>query len=366
MLPLELNAFDDWLWNLTEEDLRELRLPTLQRAAVQAGVDLPQLTVLTVISDAEDPLQLFTSRATGVQAVKTSGHVGLIAAHLAGRDHVVAVWPAGDHVFHIASTPPLTDDAWKRVEEGWMNAAAPDLAPVILNRAEFEAIGDVLAEHGSIEVARMTARVLRDHSSYTRGWPSIPGQARPTHQDALRETESMIVRTITLDVAGVMRLQVRRSSGASFYSGSFHAFSSIVLQRLANAAKERRVMLADRDRAPREPVREVLSMSIDTLNLDDPTVRELLFETVAHVKGLQVATLHDNPYLHLLVTDFLNGTNFDVLVTDSHAVEIIPGLESSVGSLARVTDALGDALGMKDLQLLNVEEKISVEEFFGA
>ncbi len=62
-----------------------------------------------------------------------------------------------------------------------MNAAGPRLSPVILNREDFEAIGDGLAEHGDTAVARMTARVLRDHSSYTRGWPSWrAGDGRPT------------------------------------------------------------------------------------------------------------------------------------------------------------------------------------------
>jgi hypothetical protein len=33
------------------------------------------------------------------------------------------------------------------------------------------------------------------------------------------------------------------------------------------------------------------------------------------LRGMQVAVLHDNPYVHVLVNDFLSGTSFDVLVT---------------------------------------------------
>jgi hypothetical protein len=365
-LSSTLSNFEAWLWSLDDIRLSALRLESLARVAAHDGVALPPLTVLTAIGDGQDATGLIAARVGGLEDVRRTPTVSLIRARLQRDDHVVALFPAGPDVVHLIGTPPVTDDAWQRVETGWLNATAPHLAPVILNRSDFEAIGDALAEHGTIETARMTARVLRDHSSYSRGWPSITGYDRPTHREALGETDGMIVRTITVDVGSHTRVQVRRSGGASFYRGDFTLFVSIVLHRLKIAAIERREMLTGRERAPKAPVQQVLAMEVDRLDLEDRLVRDLLRETIAGVRGLQVATIHDNPYMHLLVTDFLNGTNFDVLVTDRHRVEIIPGLRSSVGSLARVTDALGDALGMKTLSLVGVDDDIPKEAFFGA
>lgn len=359
--PLTL---DRWLWELDDERLAGLRLPWLHRAATADGVAFPQLTVLTVISDGADLVDLFESRARGVSGVRRSKHVALLQARMGRTDYVVAVWPAGDGVFHLVGSVPVTADAWERVEHAWMNAAAPHLSPVILNRDDFEAIGDGLAEHGDIAVARMTARVLRDHSSYSRGWPNLDLVRRPTHHEALRETDGMLVRTLTLDVGTNTRVHLRRTSGASYYHGEFGLFIDVVLHRLQLAAAERRVLLSNRAREPLAPAGEMLSMHVDRVDLGDPTVRAIVLNTITAVRGVQAAVMHDNPYLHVLVTDFLNGTSFDVLITDDGRLDILPGLRSSVGSLARVTDALGDALGMRELGPRPISRLISADELF--
>ncbi len=351
-----LTPFDAWLWALDDARLSELRLAGLARAAGEDAVQVTQLTVLTVISEAA-PADIL-GRATGMREVRRSDHVALLRAQMGRQEYLVAAWPAASGVWHLVGTVPATDEAWRRTEGTWMNAAGPRLSPVILNREDFEAIGDGLAEHGDTAVARMTARVLRDRSSYTRGWPQLEGRRRPTHREALRETEEqngMIVRTLTLDVGGDLRVHLRRTSGASFYKGDFGIFYDVVLRRLEIAASERLRLLGDRQREPLAPVREIISMRVDRMNLDDPTVRVDILDTLAGVSGLQVAVMHDNPYMHVLVTDFRNGASFDVLVTDGSRLDVLPGLRSSPGTLARVTDALGDALGMRDLVLSPVE-----------
>lgn len=357
-----LIPFDRWLWELDDERLACLRLRDLQHAVVNDGVALPQLTVLTVISDGADPLDLLEARARGVRSARRSGHVGLLHTRMGREDYVVAVWPAGDGVFHFVGSVPVTEDAWERVEQSWMNAAAPHLSPVILNRDDFGAIGDGLAEHGDTAAARMTARVLRDHSSYSRGWPNLDSVRRPTHHEALSETAGMLVRTLTLDVGTSTRVHLRRTSGASFYRGEFRLFVEVVLNRLQVAAAERRELLSGREREPLAPAAEMLSMDVDRVDLGDPAVRATVLNTITAVRGVQAAVMHDNPYLHVLVTDFLNGATFDVLITDEGRLDILPGLRSSVGSLARVTDALGDALGMRELSLRPVSRLIDDDE----
>jgi hypothetical protein len=157
-------------------------------------------------------------------------------------------------------------------------------------------------------------------------------------------------------------VHLRRTSGASFYDGEFRLFVDVVLHRLQVAAAERGELLSGREREPRAPAVEVLSMDVDRVDLGDPTVRATVVNTITAVRGVQAAVMHDNPYLHVLVTDFLNGASFDVLITDERRLDILPGLRSSVGSLARVTDALGDALGMRELSLRPVTPLIDDDE----
>jgi len=357
-----LTGFDNWLWSAGVDTLGEPRLAELAMRATAAGVEFGQLTVLTVISEGPSPAAVL-SAARGVHELRSVGQLELIRAETGDRGYVVAVWPTNSPgVFHLTGSVPVTDDAWERVEGTWMNTASSRLAPVILNRFDFDAIGDALAEHGSIETARMTARVLRDHSSYTRGWPQRPGLRRPSHMEALSETGGMLVKTLTLDVAGRTRIQLRRTSGASFLRGDFGLFVDVVLGRLTRAARERRELLDGRQRVPLAPVRETVSIAVDRLDLGDPRVRADLLNTLTSVRGLQAAVLHENPYLHVLATDFFNGSTFDVLITDDGRLDIVPGLRSSVGSLARVTDALGAVLGMRDISLREVSNMIPDDE----
>jgi hypothetical protein len=361
-----LNAFDAWLWSADADPAHRLRLEDLASRAAADGVKLPQLTVLTLISEGPTPGEALHD-ARGVEEVRRFGGVELILTSMASRGYVAAAWPTGEPgVFHLTGSVPVTDDRWERVERVWMNAVGSRLAPVILNRQDFDNIGHTLAEHGSVETTRMTARVLRDSSSYTRGWPQVAGARRPSHGEALSEADGMIVRTITLDVAGRTRVQLRRSSGASFLRGDFRLFCDVVLGALARAAGERRQLLADRQREPLAPVRETVSIAVDRVDLDDPRVRGELLSTLAALRGVQAAVMHENPYLHVLVTDFANASTFDVLITDDGRLDIVPGLRSSIGSLARITDALGVALGMRDITLRPVGGTIPDEEFLGA
>jgi hypothetical protein len=361
-----LNKFDAWLWSAEAAAVDGLRLGDLPARAAADGVKLPQLTVLTLISEGPTPGEALKG-AHGVEEIRYFGAVELIRANMGSRGYVVAAWPTSEPgVFHLTGSVPVTNDAWARVERVWLNAVGSRLAPVILNRDDFDNIGHTLAEHGSIETTRMTARVLRDASSYTRGWPQVAGVRRPSHGEALSETHGMIVKTITLDVGGRTRVQLRRSSGASYLRGDFRLFCEIVLGALTRAAGERRQLLAGRQREPLAAVTETVSIAVDCVDLDDPRVRAELLGTLTALRGVQAAVMHENPYLHVLVTDFANASTFDVLITEDGRLDIVPGLRSSVGSLARVTDALGVALGMHDITLRPVGSASSDDEFFGA
>jgi len=358
-----LTPFDAWLWALDGARLSELRLAGLARAAGEDAVRVPQLTVLTVIGEAA-PADVLGS-ATGMREVRRSDHVALLRAQMGRQEYLVAAWPAASGVWHLVGT--VSRHRRGLAPDGGHLDERRRSAPVARHPQSRGLRGD----------RRRAGRARRyGRGPYDRPRPARPfvlharlaqleGRRRPTHREALRETEEqngMIVRTLTLDVGGDLRVHLRRTSGASFYKGDFGIFYDVVLRRLEIAASERLRLLGDRQREPLAPVREVISMRVDRVNLDDPTVRVDILDTLAGVSGLQVAVMHDNPYMHVLVTDFRNGASFDVLVTDGSRLDVLPGLRSSPGTLARVTDALGDALGMRDLVLSPVGELLDDED----
>ena len=356
-------AFDDWLWEMPQDQLDELELEEMAHAAAHDGIDFPQITVTTAIAgDDINPVELLAAVGVGVHDSRFSSWGGLLRARLNQRRYTVVVRHAGDGVLHLMGSVPFTEGPWKRVDSSWLPAAHPHLAGVILNRADFEGLGDALGELGNVSVNRMTARVLRDHSSYSRGWSVV----QPSPRQALSEAkDGMIVNSLSLG-AGGSAIHLRRTAGATFYRGDWRAFVRIVLGRLATAAGDRRVMLSGLKRHPAESVTETLVMDLQPDVAAAADTRERILIAINELRGGRTAMLHANPYLHVIATDHLDGSSFDILITDDHQLTIIPGLRATTGSLARVTDAIGLALGMDELRVEAVPDEIPASEVFAA
>lgn len=361
--PRQIDELETWLWDLGEDDRGNLVLADLKAAASAAGIVLPQLTFLTVITDGESAFEILKRRAADIRGTRDLRHGGgILWTRLRQRDYLVTVWPSGEQgVFHLMGTAPVTDSRWDRVEGTWMRQAAPRISKVTLNADDFAAIGDALSQEGTVEVSRLSARIPEDHSSYTRGWPETARQ-RPSHEDALTETKGMVLRTLTLNVGG-LSVHLRRSAGATFYRGGYTVFLRQVLGRLAAAAAERRGLLSNRARHRAERVTETITLNLpEGASVWDAAGRHELLAALAHVPGVQTAVFHENPYFHFAVTDYLDGSNFDVFVSECDRVELVPGFVATVGSLARVTEAIGEAVGMVAVTAHKVPARISDED----
>ena len=353
--------FDEWLWSAAAQ-LDSLRVRDLSTAAAAAGVAFPQITVSTVICDDDAAaLERLAERGIGVTDIRATPWGGVLRAELSGSEYVVALFRSSQAgVASLVGSVPFTDKRWSRVDRSWIPAAQPHVSAVFLNRRDFEDIGDVLAEHGPVRVSRMTARVLKDSSSYSRGWSRL----RPTHSEALSETDGMLVGSLSVSVGERLSAHLRRSAGATFYRGDFQLFVDVVLDRLVRAAGERRELLSNRSRIDSVPLAETLTMSLVGVALGPGEFRRRLLEAVNGARSARTAVLHANPYLHVIVTDHLDGSSFDVFLTSEDRLSIVPGLRASVGSLARLTDVLGEALGMDELRAEPVPTEIPASEFF--
>ena len=243
--------FDAALWAATEEGRAPASIRDLVHTTFR-GEREDQLTVSTVIADGCEPAERLSQAAAGVLAgFAWAGPVGVLRVGDDDGTYVVSVWPTTEEgVYQLVGTVPVTDERWRRVER-WLANSAPRLVPFVLNQADFEGIGATLAEHGRVEVSRLTARVLRDGSSYTRGWAEGRRSPRPTYSQALAEVEDFAsVRTLTAHVGDLLSLHLRWHAGATFYGGSFRLFEEAPLAALVSSAARRRAMLSGRERQP--------------------------------------------------------------------------------------------------------------------
>ncbi|MDQ3630264.1 MAG: hypothetical protein M3417_03090 [Actinomycetota bacterium] len=259
---------------------------------------------------------------------------------------------------------PVTDERWRRVER-WLANSAPRVVPFVLNQSDFEGVGAALAEHGRVDVSRLTARVLSDGSSYTRGWPEGRRAPRPTYTQALGELEELAsVRTLTVHVGDLLSLHMRRQAGATFYGGSFRLFEDIVLTALVGAAARRRSLLTGRERQPHARQEHAIAVQMPTgIFANAESVSDLL-EALSEQRGVGIAVLHRNPYLHVAVTDYLDGSNFDAFVTVDDRVLIYPGYRASVGAFTRLTEHLAERFAAREIADVAASTPPTREELF--
>lgn len=358
-------AFDAALWQAAETGHAPESLQDLVRATL-SGEREDQLTVATVIADGCEPGERLARAGAG--AVGGFAWAGPIAVLRVGEDesaYTVAVWPTTEEgVFHLIGTVPVTDERWRRVER-WLANSAPRLVPFVLNQADFEGVGAALAEHGRVDVSRLTARVLSDGSSYTRGWAEGRRAPRPTYTQALAEVEEFAsVRTLTVHVGDLLSLHLRRHAGATFYGGSFRLFEDVVLTALVSAAARRRALLTGRARRPHERQEHAIAVQMSTgIFASAESVSDVL-EALAEQRGVGIAVLHRNPYLHVAVTDYLDGSNFDAFITFDDRVLIYPGYRASVGALTRLTEHLAERFAAREVADVRASTPPTRDELF--
>jgi hypothetical protein len=325
------------------------------------------VTVETLIADGAAPLDAL-SVGTHVFQVRTAGLVTLLRVHDERGSFVLSAWPTVyEGVFHLVSSVPSTDPRWQQVER-WIGHASPQLVPCFLDHDDFTDIGTALSEFGEVEVSRLTARRRSDMSSLTRGWKQRAGTLRPSHHDAIAdaEAEGASVRTLTLQLGSelqpLLSVHLRRLAGATFYSGDFRLFERVVLGRLATAAGRRAQLLSGRERRVAEPLPRPISIRLPSPVLVDAEATGEVVAELERTARLSVAVLHRNPYLHVVVTDFTDGSNFDVLVTAADAIEVYPGFRASMGSYTRLTQRLGERFEALEIIEATAPEPVSLDD----
>jgi hypothetical protein len=276
-------------------------------------------------------------------------------------EFLVALIPAGGGVWHITSFVPATDQRWTVMR--WAGSFSRHrLAWVYLNEDDFLQIGDRLAEFGELTVSRLTARKLSDGSSLNRGWPQELGG--PPLREAIDEAAGCSVRTLLINVDGTMRVHLRRNGGATFHGGDFGVFVDVVLGSLARAGERRFQLLMERSREIGQPPRRPLAVRFEARQLHEPFTAASLTDAIQRQQPFGVAVLHGNPYIHLVVTDYVDGSNFNVFVAEDDEIRIVPGFRATVPSLARLTDAIGDRLGGEAIEEADAVPAVTLDKLF--
>lgn len=344
-----LTLFERSIWTEAEAGRAVDFAQLLQRFAGRDESRV-QVVVETVFTDDLDPTEALSF--SGVHERDRANAQNATVVWLVDKDGewlITALKSQYDGVYHLIATVPRSDYRWKRVER-WISRAR-GVSRCYLNHEDFLAVGDQLATYAKVELVTISSR-MRDGSSLNRGFPARTDSERPDHREGISEIEDRggSVRTLALHINQTLDLHLRRLAGATFNGGSYVVFREVVLRRLEAAAAARRDLLSGRARKSASEKPRPLTISLPSSLLKGAEDTGDVLDVISSHSDLTLAVFHRNPYLHFVVTDEHDGSNFDVLVTREDAIDIYPGYRSSPSSLARVSQLLSEAFGALEIQ----------------
>ncbi|MEX2620738.1 MAG: hypothetical protein WD250_11025 [Egibacteraceae bacterium] len=357
-----LSRFGRFLWEGASSTSPAPSLSEAVRATVHQGKPA-QFTFATVVTESDDVLAALVRPGEEAET-RRWGHVGVLAIESESGSYVAGVWPARhDGVFHLVGVVPVTSKKWSSLERR-VARSAPVIVPVILNQADFDGIVESLAGSGRVEVSRLNFTRITDGANWQVTHPHGLGP-RPSYEAAVSEiTDPVFMRTAALHIDDRLHLHLRRQAGATYYSGDFELFEERVLGGLADAASRRMRLLADRQRNVSEPAElNPVTVRLSSGLLKGSADNQFVVNALLKQPSMGVAVFHGNPYLHIAVTDYLDGSNFDAFVTTDDEVIVYPGFRSSLGSLTRLTDFLSEHLGGVEVAAGAEEQLIPTEAF---
>lgn len=357
--------FDALLWKQAQEGSID---PLAVLVSAAAGTRREPVVVQTIIVQDLNPLEVIVPRGSESYTVAHVGDVAVMRIDDQKGPFVLSAWPTGhDGVFHLIGSIPSTDSRWGKVDR-WIAHAAPMAVRCFLDHEDFRDIGAALSEHDEVEVQRVSGRMHADRSSWNRGFPALAGDdLRPDHRDIVAEAEALgaSLRSLHLHVGDVMDVLLRRMAGATFYRGDFEVFQYRVLARLALAAARRRDLLSNRERRIDEPLKQPIQVKLPVALFTDPKATGEVLHMLEAASDVSYAVVHRNPYLHVVVTDNTDGSNYDVFVTEADSIDIHPGFRASMGSLSRLAHGFGNYFEADDLREAPQPEPVSVFDLTG-
>ena len=136
-----------------------------------------------------------------------------------------------------------------------------------------------------------------------------------------------------------------------YYSGRINRFFDFILPIIARIAKIKLNLFSNRERNSENAEAEPLCIDFLDNVFNDKKDNIKLISVLKEIIGGAVAVYHKNPYLHLSFLDFIDGSNFDIFVTESNKITIIPNYKCSAYSLMRVTDKIFKGFNEGNLKL---------------
>ena len=117
---------------------------------------------------------------------------------------------------------------------------------------------------------------------------------------------------------------------------NFRIFFDIAVNSAMQYCVSRMDYLQTRSTKAKDPMPEPMIIKYERPVFETPDDNKRLINLLAGLKGCSVSTYHSNPYLHISLLDFFDGSSYDVWVVSSDNIIFVPQMTASVPSMTRI------------------------------
>jgi hypothetical protein len=148
----------------------------------------------------------------------------------------------------------------------------------------------------------------------------------------------------------------------SLREGAIHFFFEHLVGEVARIGNAKNSIFSNRERKRLQL--HPLELSFEDGILSDKAANFALIDSLSSISKSAIAVFHANPYIHVLYTDFRDGSSFNVYSTSDSTLMVVPSTRASVSALMKLYRGISERFA--DCEIADASQTPpSLEEFFG-
>jgi len=250
---------------------------------------------------------------------------------------------------------------------GWViSKSEPYVSEFYATSRDLETVLDLFSESvgykSKIIVTQAVAYSHREEGeiSYkTRPYPEVFRAAR----DGGNYVDSLVFKSMSEDDVN-LEAAITRDGTTKLSSGNVEIFFNYLLEDYVSFGQEKAELFTDKERSRDTGDIQEIEVKFANPVFQSTKDNEDLINALADLSRSSVTVYHKNPYAHISVLDFNDGSSCDVFITDSKTVKIVPSYRGSTNFLMRISDKLYRDLDESAVELTE-QASYGVEDFVG-
>jgi hypothetical protein len=233
---------------------------------------------------------------------------------------------------------------------------------IYISTREFRRIFDRLS-------AESNKVLILQHSEYNRQESNVSYlRERKDYKAVFSElaAKDAVARRIAAEIhahgVAVAAFSFNNNGLLSLRHGSIQFFVDRLVSEVAGIGNIRNSLFADRERS--RASLHPLELSFEKGILADKAANSVLIDSLSSISKSAIAVFHSNPYVHVLYTDFRDGSSFNIYSSSDSTLTIVPSTRASVSALMKLYRGISERFADCDIAEAS-QNPPTMKEFFG-